>query len=403
VEDPYRAAPPIDTRLLKASHEARRSGWISFALLMALPFLSFGGCVATCSATEGKKPWTEVGPVGGTIVIVIGLGLLCTTFGFFLVAGRRSLWQRRSDAVGLALSILLGPASVIASAFWWFLDSSGLGGFGGGWGRPLRVGGRALSPDLAGDAAFPKGPRPDLDALTAEERALLGEMWSHDTKKEWASVPAFAQVAWHLSAGGAPPALVHRALESAQQEIDHARRCAALASTFLGEELGPMPMPELSRGFDALPSDRERALVRLAEDSLIDGAYVEDYNAELAAAALPETKDPAARATLERIVRDERMHAELGWDIVAYCIEQGGPTMREHLRQAWKRVPESAPAPYGDAIALRVAKIRAERLYDFGRVRPEHWVTVHAARRLVLEARLLHLLDATSDDRRKAA
>jgi hypothetical protein len=397
--EPYRAAPLVDTGLQKPSHRARKSGWITFAFLMALPFLSIASCMATCDATEGKRPWSQVGPIGGTIVTVIGVGLLAAAFVSFVVAGKRSHWQRRSDAVGLVLSILLGPASIIASVMWWFMNDSGLGGFGGGWGRPLRVRGRSLSPGLTGDDAFPKGARPDVSALTEDERVLLGEMWSHDTKKEWASVPAFSQVAWHLSAVGAPPVLVHRALASAQQEIDHARRCAALASSFLGTELGPLPMPELARGFDALPSDLDEAMARLAEDSLVDGAWVEDYNAELAAAALADTTDPAARALVQRIVRDERMHAELAWDIVAWCIDRGGDAIRQRLREAWKRVPETAPEPYGPDIAARVSRLRSEVLYAFGRVRPEHWVTVHAARKALLAERLERLLTVDAAQR----
>jgi len=330
---------------------------------------------------------------------VIGGGLVVWAIVAFLMAAAGAP-KTNSPLVGILLTVIFSTGSLILSIFFWLVagDSATGFGFGGGWGRPLRIRGGGVTPRARRAHGWTRGQRPAANAierLDPEARALLRDMWLHDANKEWGSVPAFAHVAWQLVAVAAPPDLVQRALRSAQQEIDHTRRCFAMASAYAGEELGPSPMEELAAGGDALPKDRLAALGVIAEESLVDGAYVEDYNAELAAAALGDVEDAAARETLECIVRDERQHAELAWDIVAFCIDQGGDAVRERLRRAWKeRVPAEAPLPYGRAIADRVARIDEEALYVHGRVRPGHWPVVHRARVAVLSARLEALLAA---------
>ncbi|WP_437590928.1 hypothetical protein [Sorangium sp. So ce1000] len=51
------------------------------------------------------------------------------------------------------------------------------------------------------------------------------------------------------------------------------------------------------------------------------------------------------RAALGEIARDEALHAELGWRVLAYCLAEGGREVREAVGDA---MTGAAPAPPAD-------------------------------------------------------
>ena len=302
-----------------------------------------------------------------------------------------------SSVFGLVISILLTITSTVLTPFFWLCAGSGAIGFGG-WGRPLRIGfrRRAVTPGVRVSTEWASGPRPDVRGLSGEARALLRDLWLHDARKEHASVPAFGRVAWQLVALGAPADLVKRAHQSSIQEIDHAERCFALASGYAGEDLGVQAMPELLSVGAALPGDLGRALEKVATEALVDGALLEDYNAELAATALPDVTDAAAREALVRVVEDEREHARLAWDIVAFCVERGGPRVVKALRQTFANLAEDPVSLYAGDLAARVAAFDAPAvLAAHGRVRADVIATVFRARKAHAAGRLASLLEGT--------
>jgi len=188
---------------------------------------------------------------------------------------------------------------------------------------------------------------------------------------------------------GAPHEIRRRAHVSCLQEIDHAERCFALASGYAGEELRPEAMPELLSGTERLPGDPGRALVQVATAALVDGALLEDYNAELASTALAHVVDPAARLALARIVRDEREHARLAWDIVAFAADRGGAPVVDALRETFARVPDEPVSLYAPELAARVAAYPDRSVLDaHGRVRPEAALPVYRERLAAAAARL---------------
>ena len=88
----------------------------------------------------------------------------------------------------------------------------GMGSAGGGaWGRPLRLRGQQRHPELRLGASWTRGAKPSTQGLDAATCAALEALWLHDAQKEHASVPAFARIAWLLSAVGAPPELMRGA------------------------------------------------------------------------------------------------------------------------------------------------------------------------------------------------
>jgi hypothetical protein len=163
---------------------------------------------------------------------------------------------------------------------------------------------------------------------------------------EHASVAAFARATLQLMSLGAPPALLARVQQAALDEIDHARRSFALASRFAGEARGPSALP------DALAVIPKVDLAALAVDTLREGCLGESVAADLAAAALADARDPEVRATLAVIARDERAHAALAWDVVAWCVEAGGEDVRRALAEALRAMPTPPQRP-GAAATLR--------------------------------------------------
>ena len=207
-------------------------------------------------------------------------------------------------------------------------------------GRLLRVRGRARLPAVARGDGWHDDAAPDTAALSIVERAVMAQAWLYSARMEHASIPAFALLAQHLTALGAPSPLVERTLRAGLDELRHARRCFALARAYGGRDWTAGPIAELTRpepDTGAGPVD----VVRLAMGSLIDGAVPEAIAAEVARAGSRRTVDPVVRATLTMIAHDERAHAELAWDVVAWC----------HARD---------PRRVGAALAERAARLDQE-------------------------------------------
>src|SRR5690606_25004689 len=105
---------------------------------------------------------------------------------------------------------------------------------------------------------------------------------------------------------GAPPHLLAATQRAMADEIDHARRCFALASAYAGEPIGPGP---LDLGAKRPTTDRSAILEAVVREACVG----ETLAAIEARTALAHARDPAVRTTLERIAADELRHAQLGW------------------------------------------------------------------------------------------
>lgn len=363
-------------------------------VIMALSLaVSFG----TCSRYGGSRDHIEadLGNILAVVSFVVGAGCAGVAIGVCAqhVKAARAV---SASAGGLALTVLLSVGATFFAPIFWMVASSGGIAFGG-WGRPLRIGRRSVTPGVKPSTEWSAGPRPSVEALDPTARALLADLWLHDARKEHASVPAFGQVAWQLVALGAPADLVKRAHRSCLQEIDHAERCFALASTYAGTDLGVQEMPALHTGAGSLPRNRGRALRKVAVEALIDGALLEDYNAELAATALARVTDEAARQALVRVVEDERDHAALAWDIVAFCVAQGGEPVKRALRRAFAGVGATPVSLYEPSLVRRLASFADHAiLAAHGRVASSMALPVYRARREAAARRLEALLAAPS-------
>jgi hypothetical protein len=203
-----------------------------------------------------------------------------------------------------------------------------------GTGRPFLVGGTARVAGTRERTDWTSSIAPRLDALGAEDRAELAAHYMDVALMEHASIAAFARFALELLALGAPPELLTDTYAAMSDETTHARDAFALASAYAGRTMGPGALD-----VDRAMTERERAdVVRTA---ILEGCIGETVAAVEAAEALAHAEDPAVRAALERVVRDETRHAELAWRFVKWVIESNPSGLRDAALTALSSVVAS--------------------------------------------------------------
>jgi hypothetical protein len=292
--------------------------WAGLAFLM-LPI----SIVVWVLACRQRGPLIEVGLLvfSGLMVLQLVLGIVA------IVVGVRS---HRVSGHGRAPATVGALAALTAVATWMGGAILALFAMGGAWGRPLRVRGRQVHPELRSGSDWTAGDRPDPTGLDEPTARALAALWLHDAQKEHASVPAFSRISWQLAAAGAPADLLAWSHRAALEEIEHARACFALAAGYEGRSHTVEPMPDLL--LDGLQV-RGNVLEVMAEESLGDGCQLEDFNADVAAACAEVCQEPVTRAVLERIAVEERSHAEFSWALLQWLLQRDGATVRPVLEQ----------------------------------------------------------------------
>lgn len=172
---------------------------------------------------------------------------------------------------------------------------------------------------------FPcEGRRPV--GLKSSARAVDSGFARHLADAAWleaASVAAFDVLRRELRAHRAPRRLLRAASRSKRDERRHARATKALAKTF---------------GVDVAPVERDpakvRSLVELALENAVEGCVRETWGALLALRQASHAREPAVRATMRRIARDEARHAQLSWAVDAWLCPRLSPAERQQVRAA---------------------------------------------------------------------
>lgn len=299
----------------------------------------------------------------------------------------------RKSKRGGTLPAIFGTLSFLGAGVGWLLGIFvfALGsGMGGAWGRPLRVRGRQLHPELREGSDWTQGDRPDPSGLDPATRRALEALWLHDAQKEHASVPAFSRVSWILAAVGAPAELLEWSHRAAMEEIAHTKACFALAAGYSGRSFTVEPMPDLLvRGALEVKGN---ALVVLATESLGDGCQLEDFNADVAAACAEGCEEPATRAVLQRIAREERTHADFSWAVLEWLVAKDAslrPAIAEAL-EGLNAYPRPTAVSRDKEPLVRAAD--AALLRKHGRLPDATWGAIWDARLAETRRRVERLL-----------
>ena len=320
-------------------------------------------------------------------LLQLGMSWFAAAWMFWIAWRSEGRPRKRSLLMGLLLGFF-GLAGMSATLFGVTMTA-----LGAAWGRPLRVKGRQLFPELREGADWTQGDRPDASGLDAATRRALEALWLHDAQKEHASVPAFSRISWMLAAVGAPAELMVGAHQAAMEEIDHARRCFALAAGYGdGRTHTVEPMPDLLLGGMDLKGD---PMVLLAVESLKDGCLLEDFNADVAAKCVSVCEEPATRGVLERIALEERSHAEFSWDVLAFTLERGGERVRKAVERALDELDAiQRPTAASTEKAALVAAADPRALRAHGRLTDDAWADCWSHRVTQTRLRTRELLDA---------
>jgi hypothetical protein len=187
------------------------------------------------------------------------------------------------------------------------------------------------------------------------DAALAAVAYAADAQMECISITAFIQLALELMAASAPESLIQRALAAAEDELRHTVQCKAIAER-LGRADVSCVLPEVSvRPFDS----RQALLERLAVESYEDGCVGEGIAARQLAHGARLAADSGIAHTLRAIACDEAGHARLAWDILQFCIAEGGAPVRAALQASARHTRK-----------LHWAGDPAPELERFGRMSP---------------------------------
>jgi len=285
------------------------------ALLSARPLGLIGLAVCVVTGAVGfAVPFTSLGGFAGNTAAVALMALACAGGSL----GAAAFGQRRARWAG-ALAILLGLAEWLTGATLLFLANVGMGMPG----RPLRVRGVPVLPKVRRGSRQPDGPEDATrrGPLTERTRRALARAWEDDARYEAASAPAFEHLARDLEAARAPEHLIVSARRAADDEAGHASLCFALASSYAGRPLTASPLP-YAPSWARRAETRSALLERLAIESLIEGCVGEGAAALGAALGAERANDPAVKAALQRIAREEETHAELAWAILGWLLDE---------------------------------------------------------------------------------
>jgi hypothetical protein len=213
-------------------------------------------------------------------------------------------------------------------------------------GRPLRRGsGRASLPVayLATDSSAPSGG----GSSPMAKRIQAARLWAARAATEWASIPAFWELADQLAACGAPIALQQRALAAAEDEIGHALSAAKLAASLAGVRLALEPPVLVPRD----PEIGRAGLLRLASESWTDGCLGEGAAAACAAAEAQVAGSRVIRSMQRTIADDEGRHAELGWNVLTWALSQADAETAAAIRGlAAQALPNATPGSDHDGL-----------------------------------------------------
>jgi hypothetical protein len=236
-------------------------------------------------------------------------------------------------------------------------------------GRALRLRRRAVVAPLGSAPEWAGDEQPAVSELSGPGRDALATYWRDAALGEHASIPAFSRLSMTLMALGAPSRLVDAAHRAAREEVEHARIAFAMASAYAGRRVAPGPLTALA----SAPAITATSLPALAAESVIDGCLLEGFAAATLAAGRARASDPAVRDALATLGRDETSHAQLAWDIVAWCIDNDGPDLAWSLVALVDRAQVPAAKAFDAALAVELAR--------HGWLDPDEW------RRLFIETR----------------
>ncbi len=276
------------------------------------------------------------GGVAGAPAVTVALYLFVSLVRR-LIRGRASSWGAlffSSGAVfgGLAMNLVL---------FSFYLDRVFPPFYSHG--RRLHHKAKILAASAQAGAGWIGSQAIALDVEDGERDAVAAQ-WRENGSKEHASIAAFAHVTLDLMAVGAPATIIAAAQRAALDEVRHAEACYAVARAIDGREESPAPFPE-AHVRRTLAKARPVALAQIAVDALADGALNEGIASRILARLAKRAGTPELSQLLAQTAADEARHARDSWDVIEWCVAEGGDLVRYALARAKEAMPAHLGSP----------------------------------------------------------
>lgn len=228
-------------------------------------------------------------------------------------------------------------------------------------GRTLRLGAEVLTAPVAAQGSVAPAAI-ELRGLDETHRQALADAWTAGALTEHAALAAFGRLSIELLALGAPTDLIARVHAAASDEARHAEEAFSFAGAFAKRALSAGAWSDLARAVRLSSRSRTERLVSLAEDALLEGCLAEGFGAAVAEAALVKRPLPAIRSHLLGTAADAATHADLGWALLAWSVQEGGEPVRDAVAFALRHLPTALPG------GLDGQRLRSDLLERYGRV-----------------------------------
>jgi hypothetical protein len=148
-------------------------------------------------------------------------------------------------------------------------------------------------------------------------QSRLLEEWRNRVRAEYGSAGLAAQAVHWMIQCGFPEAQIEVGLRIVKDELDHAR----LSHDVVVDQGGADEPMSLDIRSTASPAAAEGVLASLVDSMLRNFCLGETFAVPLFHAMRKTTSVPTARLALDRILRDEAIHRQFGWDSLDVLIE----------------------------------------------------------------------------------
>jgi len=194
--------------------------------------------------------------------------------------------------------------------------------------------------------------------VTATERVL--HEWRNRVVAEYTSAAYTAQALHWIIQVALPEGLQDTAVRIVGDELAHARLSYDCLLALGGEHL-PVALEQERL---AMPGPSEGLLPALVDTIVRNFCFGETFAVPLFAEMRRRTTHPAARPVLDRVLRDEAVHRQFGWDALdaLLALDPDGvrarvvakvPRWRDSFHRAYGEVPEGPPLlPEEEAMGL---------------------------------------------------
>jgi hypothetical protein len=191
--------------------------------------------------------------------------------------------------------------------------------------------------------------RPEAYAAKVVERARLA--WTHQALSEYGTAVSMTQLVDALARALAPIDLITMAATFATQELAHAELYSRLAMTMGGGapvELDPAQLGVRLGDTQRSPREHANELVVLL------CCVGEAFSCPMLSAGIGPGTHPLVRAVLEHVVREEALHARLGWLYLDWVSDELSTQERERLAKVagtmLERVADTLPKASAAAV-----------------------------------------------------